>query len=62
MNSKVGYSQEPAGESQSKIRGTGRKDFSSLKRNLFTEFNSISNFDENIKKDTIEEASNSQNI
>jgi len=36
-----------------------RKDFSSLKRNLFTEFNSISNIDDNIKKDTVDEIANS---
>lgn len=35
--------------------GGFRRDNSSLKRNLFNEFNSISNIDENAKKDTVEE-------
>ena len=43
-------------------RPNDHKDYSSLKRNLFTEFNSISNIEEHVKKDTVEENSNSQNI
>ena len=43
-------------------RPNNQKDYSSLKRNLFTEFNSISNIEEQAKKDTVEEISNSQNI
>jgi hypothetical protein len=51
---------ENEGGSQGKRSGE-RKDFSSLKRNLFTEFNSISNADENVKKETVEENTISQN-
>lgn len=35
---------------------TIRKDYGSLKRNLFDEFKNISNNDDNMKKETVEEA------
>lgn len=37
-----------------------RKDYSSLKRNLADEFNNISNGEENLKKDTLDENSEFQ--
>ena len=33
-----------------------------MKRNLFTEFNSISNQDDNVKKETVEDIMNSQSV
>lgn len=37
-----------------------QSEYSSLKRNLFNVFNNLSNNDENLKKDTIDEITNSQ--